>query len=65
MINIDYENKTLLLENSIELTDMKNTKYEWCENKDDVSAKDIFRLHKKNQIWVEQLLLVIVFRIVN
>ena len=50
MINIDYENKTLLLENSIELTDMKNTKYEWCENKDDVSAKDIFRLQKESDM---------------
>ena len=50
MINIDYENKTLLLENVIELTDMKNTKYEWCENKDDVSAKDIFRLQKESDM---------------
>ena len=27
---------------------MANTKYEWCENKDDVSAKDIFRLQKES-----------------
>ena len=49
MLEIDYTNKTILIDDIFDLDNIGvgSMKYEWCENKDDVSAKDIFRLQKE------------------
>lgn len=43
---IEVNDDSIVLADKIQLDDISKIQYSWCENKDDVSAKDIFRLQK-------------------